>query len=125
VEVVNDRPVVDRIPPDVEKERSSFSKRSAQVAAIFFELERRFFRRVGIARIPDIVTVVEECRSAKFIGPGLGEDLDAAVSERVEFRCKRIGIDADFANGLLGRQLAAAEPVDVNLAAIGTRGRAS
>jgi hypothetical protein len=62
--------------------------------------------------------------AVEFVGTGLGEDLDAAIAEAVVLRGEGILIDADFADGGFGRELAAGESIDVNLAAIGTCGGA-
>ena len=48
----------------------------------------------------------------KFIGSGFGEDFDPSQPEAVEFRGKRILIDADLPDGILGRQLPSAEAVN-------------
>ena len=55
----------------------------------------------------------------KLIGPGLGEDFNAAVSQFVVLGRERILIDPDFANGSFWRQLARGESVDVHLPAVG------
>ena len=54
----------------------------------------------------------------KLIRAWFGEDFDAAVTQPVVFGGKRILIDADFANGSLGRKRAACKTIDVNLAAV-------
>ena len=50
----------------------------------------------------------------------LGENLDAAEAELVVLGGEGILIDADFADGFLGRKLAAAEAIDVDRAAVGS-----
>src|SRR6185312_482775 len=61
-------------------------------------------------------------RAVELVGAGLGEDLDAAVTELVVLRRERVLVDADFADRRLGRKLAAGEAVDVNLSAVGACG---
>ena len=72
----------------------------------------------GVARVEDAVAVVQTQSAAVFVGTRLGQDFDAPETQPVEFRGKRIGVDADFANRFLGGQLAAAEAVDVDLSAV-------
>ncbi len=74
----------------------------------------------GVAGIEDTVAVVEPDAAANLIGARLGEDLDAAEAEFVVLGGEGILIDADFADGFLGRQLAAAEAIDINGAAVGS-----
>ena len=52
--------------------------------------------------------------------PGLVKTLDAAKAQPVKLRRERILIDANLADGRLGRQLATGKAVDVDLAAVGT-----
>src|ERR1700722_17914334 len=59
-----------------------------------------------------------------FIGARLGENFNAAVSDFVILRRKRILIYANFANGGFRRKLARSESVNVKLAAIRTCRRA-
>ena len=42
------------------------------------------------------------------------------ITELVVFRGERILVDADFADGSLGRKLTAGEAVDINLPAVGS-----
>ena len=58
------------------------------------------------------------------VGAGLCENLDAAVADLVVLRRKRILIDANFADGSLGRKLAGCEAVNVKLPAVGPCRRA-
>src|SRR5882672_9315696 len=107
---------------DVEEERAALVDRSAEIASVLLQQKRRLLLRVRITRIPEGVPEVVEARSVKLVGPRLGEDFDSAVAELVEFRRKRILVDADLANGLLGRKLASAESVDEDGAATRTGG---
>src|ERR1017187_3799145 len=58
--------------------------------------------------------------AAHRIAARLGEDLDAAEAQPVVFGGERVLVDADFADGFLGRKLAAAEAIDINGAAVGS-----
>ena len=54
----------------------------------------------------------------QLVGARLGEHFDASVAQLVILGRKRIAVDANLADGRLGRQLPAGESVDVNLPAI-------
>ena len=73
-----------------------------------------------VARIEDRVGIEKGDGAAQLVGARLGENLDAAEAQPVEFGGKGILVDADLADGFLGRQLAAAETIDVDLPAVGT-----
>ena len=79
---------------------------------------------VRIAGIQGIVAEIEIYVSVELIRAGLGENFDTAVAQLVEFRRERILVDADFANGILGRQCSAGKSVDVDLASTRPGGRA-
>ena len=57
--------------------------------------------------------------AGKFLGAGLGDDFDAAIAHAIELGGERILIHADFEDVGFGRNLAAFEAVDIDLAAIG------
>src|ERR1019366_3631042 len=57
------------------------------------------------------------------IGPRLGENFDAAVTELVIFRREWILINANLANRRFWRKLASRKTVNVELAAVRSRGR--
>src|SRR5207248_11475838 len=76
-----------------------------------------------ISRIEDAVAVVDGDGAAIPVRSGLGEDLDAAESEAVVLGGEGVLVDADLADRLLGRKLAAAEAVDIDLPAIGSGAR--
>src|SRR5256885_5963556 len=58
-------------------------------------------------------------RAVIFVGSRLGENLNAAQPQVIEFRREGVLVDANFANRFLGRQLSAAESVDKNGAPAG------
>jgi hypothetical protein len=58
------------------------------------------------------------------IGSRLGKNLDSPVTDTVEFGGEGILVDANLADGRLGRQRPAGKSVNVNLPAVGT-GRGS
>ena len=53
----------------------------------------------------------------ELVGTGLRKDLNSAVAKLVEFGGEGIGVDANFADGRLWRQLSAGEAVHVDLIA--------
>ena len=121
---VDDGAVVDRIAADIQEERALRVNWAAQAAAVFLQEERRLPGGIGVARVPEIIGEVVVAQSFEFVRARLGEDLDAAEAEFVVLGRKRVLVDANLADGFLGRKLASAEAVDVNGAAVGTRGRA-
>src|SRR5580698_3878393 len=76
-----------------------------------------------IARIPRRVGIVEVYRAVEVIRARLGENFDAPEPKLVELGREGVLVDADLSNGFLGRQLAAAETVDIDRAAVGTGAR--
>ena len=74
----------------------------------------------GFFGVERVVVAHEEGAPMQRVGSRLGEYLDASVAELVELRGKRILVDANLTDGGFGRQLAAGESVDVNLAAVGS-----
>src|SRR5579862_4034195 len=104
------------MPLDIERKRRAAAERAGQVSAILLQNKRGLLLRVRISRIPEAVAEIVESGTVKLVGPRLGEYFDAAVAELVVLRRERILIDADFADGLLRRQLAAAETIDEDLA---------
>jgi len=113
--------VVDGVPLDIERERGSLAQRSAHIAAVLLQQERRLLSGVRIPRIPEVVAEVVEGRPTEPVAAGLGEDLDAAGAERVVLGREGVGVDPNFADRLFRRKLAAAEAIDEDLAAIRTR----
>src|SRR5205823_2995922 len=93
--------------------------RAAQVAAEIAIGEIRLVVGEWIARIENAVAIVEIQGAAEAVGAGAGENLDAAEAQPVVFGGEGILVDADLANGFLGRQVAAAETIDIDGAAVG------
>ena len=54
-----------------------------------------------------------------------GQNLNTAVTQFVVFRGEGILVDSYFADGRFRRQLSTRKPVNVDLAAVGARGRSS
>jgi len=52
--------------------------------------------------------------AVELVTAGLGEDFDAAEAEVLELRGVGILVDANFANGVLGRHLATTEAIDID-----------
>ena len=69
---VKDRPVdngsiVNGVPAEIGKERSALAHRPTQVSADFSQQKRRLLGRVGIARIPEVVSEIEKSGPVKLI----------------------------------------------------------
>src|SRR5207302_7277791 len=99
---------------------------SADIAVIKDGVVGRL-RGVALERIPGIksgIVAADHELAMQFVGTGLGENFDAAVAELVVFGGKWILIQANFANRGFRRKLPGREAVDINLAAVGTGGRA-
>ena len=117
VEGVDDGSVINVAVLNIQKEGRLLAQRAAERSAENLLQEWSLLRGIRIARVPDVVAEIEVHVAMKLVGSRLGENLDAAVAELVEFGRKRILVDANLANGILGRQRAAGESVDVDLAA--------
>jgi hypothetical protein len=117
---IDDRAVIDLAPLEIQKEGGPLTERPAHRAAVLFQEEWRLFLRVGIPRVEDVIAEIEESLAVQLIRARFGEDLDAAITQLAELGRERVLIDAYFADRSLRRKLAAAEPVDINLAALGT-----
>src|SRR5260370_12715881 len=87
---------------------------SGQIPDEFVEREIGFLGRIRVARVPDLVGEIVEERAAKFIGAGLGENLNSPEADVIVLRRERILVDADLANRVFRRQFAATEPADKN-----------
>src|SRR5262249_37251610 len=82
-------------------------------------------RLEGVTGIQAGGVAVDQELAVKFVGTGFREDFNAAIPKMVVFRRKGILVDADFPNRLFRRQLSACKTIDVNLAAVWPRRRAS
>ena len=92
------------------KKDDFLAQRTAERAAEVPQKERGLLTGIRIARIEDIVAEIEIHVSSKLVRAGLGEDLDASEAEPVEFRRKRVLIDSNFADRILGRECSAVNP---------------
>src|SRR5579863_3831543 len=106
------------MPLKVHRERHSLSDRSRQIPPGLAEKKRCFLGGIRISRIPEVVAEIIEGRAVKLVRSGLGEDLDPTVAQRVIFRRKRVGVDANLTNRLLGRKLACCKAVNEKLSSI-------
>src|SRR5450432_4199664 len=100
---------------EIQEERRLLVERSAHVALELLGEERRLGRRKRIAGVKRAAIGLVKDRAMQFIGAGFGKDLDTAETNAIELRREGIGVHADLADGILGRQLAVAEAVHENL----------
>src|SRR4051794_32871877 len=90
--------------------------RPAHVSPEVLRAEIRRDRQKRVARVQGAVADrVEHC-PVKFVGSWLCKNLDPPESELVEFGRKRILVDSNLANRLLGREPSSGKAVDVDLA---------
>ena len=125
---VHDMQVNDIATFDVERERGAFAQRSADISTVLCRMIAG--RRCPKGQISKRVSGVKcrrgsrkESLAVKLLRAGLGENFDSSVSELVVLRRKRILINADFANGSLGREGPGGKAVYIDLTAIRTCGR--
>ena len=79
----------------------------------------------GIAGVEGIVVALEIDLAMELVRTGLGENLSASVAETIVFGGEGILVDANFEDRRFRRQLAAAESINIDFAAVGSGGRAS
>ena len=127
---VDDGEIVDVANICGEEERCFLAQWTADVAAVLHRVVGRIrgcravLMKEGILRVEGGIVAVYGNLSVPFIRAGLGEDFDTAVADFIVLSGERILIDADFADGGFWRQLTSRKAVDIELAAIGTCGRA-
>src|SRR5260370_41611381 len=95
---VHDGSVINDMLLKIYRERGALIDGSAQIPAEFVEREIGFLGRIRVARVPDLVGEIVEERAAKFIGAGLGENLNSPEADVIVLRRERILGDADLAN---------------------------
>ena len=105
---------------EIQEVAGALAERSADVGGEHAARKIGLVGGDGVARVESALAVVETQAAADLVAAGLGEDFDAAEAEPVVFGGEGILVDADFANGFLGRKLAAAEAIDVDGAAVGS-----
>src|SRR5690349_2606251 len=105
--------VVDPLAYEDQIERGTFSEWTADALPEFVEMERCLLVRIRIPRIPPVrCEVVPEIRM-KLVRSRLRKNVDAPVPEPVVFGRKRILIDSDLTDGVLGREFSATESIYV------------
>jgi hypothetical protein len=119
---INNGPVIHPVLLGIDREGRPFSERATPIALELIQQKRGLVRRVRIPGIPECVAEIPLSGAPVLIEAGLREDFDPAISQLVVLRRERILIDANFTDGLLGRQLPAAESIDEDGSAIGTGG---
>ena len=120
VDRVNQRVIGDLAAIEIEEVTGALAERAADVTAEHTAGKIRLVCGERVARVEYSITVVESQTAANFVAARLGKNFDAAETELVVFGGEGVLIDANFADGFLGRELTAAEAVDVNRAAIGS-----
>ncbi len=100
---------------EVEEKRCNLAERTSDVPVVLRGVVRLLRAGEGIGRVESRVVANYENLPVVFVGSGLGEDFDAAVSELVVLGGERVLVNADFANGRFGRELTGGEAVDVHL----------
>ena len=120
---VDDGTIGDIISPRVQEKRRCFAERTAEIAAILVQAEGRFAGRIRIPGVEGGVGEIVVEGAFEFFRARLGEDFDGAIADTIVLWREGILVDADLANGVFGRQVAAAEAVDKDGAAVGAGGR--
>ena len=110
--------VLNVTPFNAEKERCFLVDRAANGSVVLNAVIGGHRRQEWVAGVEETVISHPEGPSVQYIGSRFGENLDASVADMVEFGGKGILVDANLADGRLGRERAASEAVDVNLAAV-------
>ena len=64
---VDNGSVINGVPAEIGKERSALAQWPTQVSAGFLQQKRRLLGRIGIARIPEVVSVIEKPGPMKLI----------------------------------------------------------
>src|SRR5579863_965048 len=114
---VDDRTVVDCGAVDGEEKRATVGQWTLQAAAVFFQQKRCLLRCIRVPRIPYAVSEIVIPGAMELVPTRPGKDFNPSVAQFVVLGRKRVLIDSDFADRFFGRQLAAAESVDVNRSA--------
>ena len=118
-DAVRNRTVVHHVVLCVHREGCPFAERPTAAAFEFVQQKRGLFGGVRIARIPNLGPEIIVDGRVVLVAARLGEDLDPPISQLVVLGRERVLVDADFTNGILGRQIPAAESIDVDRAAVG------
>src|SRR5580704_3064941 len=122
IETVDDVSVINVAILNIQEEGCFLAQRPAERPAEVSLRERRFRRGVGVAGIPNGIAEVGIDVSVQLVGARFREDFDAPIPELVVFGRERVLIDANLADGILARQGAAGETIDVNLSAARSSG---
>ena len=120
VDGVDQRIIGDLAAVEIQEVAGALAERAADVGGEHAAGKIGLVGGDGVARVERALAVVESQAAADLVAAGLGENFDAAETEPVVFGGEGVLVDADFADGFLGRKLAAAEAIDVDGAAIGS-----
>src|SRR5262249_61289781 len=78
-------------------------------------------KRIGC--VQSVASSLDHELSVEFVGAWLREDFNASVAELIVLGRERILIDANFPNRRFRRKLSGGETINIDLSAVGTRGR--
>src|ERR1700734_301741 len=107
---------------DAEEVGAILCKRSAYATPYVVGVIRWLCtRQQRIARVKRRVVSPGTDFAVQLACPWFGENLDTSVTKAIKLRGERILVDANLADGRLGRKLTSAEPVNVDLASTRTR----
>ena len=97
-----------------------FVERAVHVCLSEPEIVARLLLDERVGGVPRRLAADGADVAGEFVGAGFGEDFDAAVADAIELRGEGILIDADLADGGFGRELAPAESINIDFAAVGS-----
>ena len=117
-DAINDGTIFDRLKGEIESERRTLSERAAEIVLSFVQQKGSLLHGIRISGIPPVGPEIVIQDAMVFVGTGSGEYFDAAESDFIEFRRKRIRVDPHFADRFLRRKLPAAEPVDKDFVSV-------
>src|SRR5271157_4533218 len=103
----HDGVVLDIAALSVDKERGLLVERPTKVSVKHLRVIARNLCREGIPRVESRVIPVDKELAMKFVSARLRQDFDPAITQHIVLRGKRILVDANFADGGFGGQLAA------------------
>src|SRR5208337_2882467 len=102
----------------IEEKRCALVDGAADVSIVELRMIAGLFGGEGVPRVEVRGIPIHEDLAVVLAHSGLGGDLDAAIAELVVFRREGILVDPDLENRGLGRELAASEAVNIDLASV-------
>src|SRR5262249_466732 len=113
---IRDQSIAEEITTRGRQERCPFIERTSNLTAIFRAGKWGLRGGVWVSGVPHRTTRVLKKITSPLIRSGLGKDFDSTQTKLVVLWRKWILIDANFANGVFGRQLSPAEPINIDRA---------